>query len=533
MSPPDTLRRRTDPLIGKVIGGHYRVDARIGEGGMGTVYRATQLVMKRQVALKVLRAQVPKEEKVQLVQRFRREALATSKLRHPNTVSVYDFGETSDGMLYMVLELLEGEILTDVLRSSAPLPVERVAYIGKQIAKSLAEAHEVGIVHRDLKPDNVFICNYHGDPDFTKVMDFGIARLLTGDDGQQVTRTGMMVGTPRYIAPEQAMARNVTPAADLYSLGVILFEMLHGRPPFQADSAMGLAMAHVNDPIPDVDIPGLPADLNAAWRGLVQALLEKSPKKRPQQAGEVAHWLSQLELDARRYRMEGRSGSWTVELREAPSTYEGPSPRSTVTVSRATSGDRSALWIAAAAVLFMALGGGLAYWLITLGDPAASSNNPPVAAATAPETPPTANTRHELPPAERPAAETPKVAEAKPTAPEPTPTATEPTREEAPAPAEVAPVAVPQKARLTLSTRPTGAEVKRGDEPLCKTPCDVELDPATNAELILTLAGYEDHHFFVDLVAGETVEEQLTLVKVRKARPPERPSLPALRLDTP
>ncbi|TNF27208.1 MAG: serine/threonine protein kinase, partial [Deltaproteobacteria bacterium] len=376
MSRPDTLHRRTDPLIGQVIGGHYRVDSRIGEGGMGTVYRATQLAMRRQVALKVLRAQVSKEEKVQLVQRFRREALATSKLRHPNTVSVYDFGETSDGMLYMVLELLEGEILTQVIRSGAPLPAERVAYIGKQIAKSLAEAHEVGIVHRDLKPDNIFICNYHGDPDFTKVMDFGIARLLEGDDGQQVTRTGMMVGTPRYIAPEQAMARKVTPAADLYALGVILFEMLLGRAPFEADSAMGLAMAHVNDPIPDVVVPGLPKELNEAWRGLVHALLEKNPKKRPQQAGEVAHWLSQLELDARRFRMEGRSGSWTVELREAPSTYEGPNARRSITVSRTARADRSALWIALAAVLFMALGGGLAYFLITLGDSATPAPAP-------------------------------------------------------------------------------------------------------------------------------------------------------------
>ena len=543
MSPSDTLRRRTDPLIGTVVGGLYRVDAKIGEGGMGSVYRATQLAMHREVALKVLRTHVPADEKIQLVERFRREALATSKLRHPNTVSVYDFGETPEGVLYMVLELLQGATLSQVIRAASPLPAERVAYIGKQIAKSLAEAHEVGIVHRDLKPDNVFVCDYHGDSDFTKVMDFGIARLLTGDETHQVTRTGMMVGTPRYIAPEQAMARKVSPAADLYSLGVILFEMLTGRAPFDADSAMGLAMAHVNDPIPDVVVPGLPDALNEGWRGLVHALLTKNPKKRPQEAGEIAHWLSQLELDARRFRLEGRSASWTVELSspgQAPSTYEGPSPKATVTVSRATGERSAALWIAVAAVLFMALGGGLAYFLITLSDPSTpeAAQGPAIAAersapgelsapsrlAAAPAAP-AASVPTQAAPASAPAPAT--NTGAAPAAKAPTPTAAPPITPEAP----------PAKAHLVLSSRPTGATVRRGDRVVCTTPCDVDLAPQAGAvELRLDLAGYKEHLFYVDLLAGETVEELVALQRVRTAPPApptERPSLPALRLDAP
>lgn len=542
MSPHDTLRRRTDPLIGTVVGGQYRVDAKIGEGGMGAVYRATQLAMHREVALKALRPNVPADEKVQLVERFRREALATSKLRHPNTVSVYDFGETPEGVLYMVLELLQGSTLSQVIRAAAPLPAERVAYIGKQIAKSLAEAHEVGIVHRDLKPDNVFICDYHGDQDFTKVMDFGIARLLTGDENHQVTRTGMMVGTPRYIAPEQAMARKVTPAADLYSLGVILFEMLIGRAPFEADSAMGLAMAHVNDPVPDVIVPGLPEPLNDGWRGLVQALLTKNPKKRPQQAGEIAHWLSQLELDARRFRQEGRGASWTVEVAspsQAPATYEGPSPKATVTVSRATGERRGAVWIAVAAVLFMALGGGLAYFLITLNDPSppAASPGPALAAERATPSDGSVPTQVAAAPARPPVT---RVA-ATPAAKAPTTTTPAGTARPPATPAPVtheAPPEPPAKAHLVLSSRPVGATVRRGDDVVCTTPCDLDLAPAAGAvALRLDLTGYKEHLFYVDLLAGETVEETVVLKRVRSAPPvtppTDGPSLPALRLDTP
>jgi len=527
LTPPELPRSKSDPLLGVTVGGHYRVDAKIGEGGMGAVYRATHTSMHREVALKVLRAHVGAEEKAQLVERFRREALATSKLRHPNTVSVYDYGETPGGMLYMVLELLQGVTLSQLIRESAPLPAERVAYLGKQIAKSLAEAHDVGIVHRDLKPDNIFVCSYHGDSDFIKVMDFGIARLLTGDDTSQVTRTGMMVGTPRYIAPEQAMARKVTPAADLYSLGVILFEALTGRPPFDADSAVGLAMAHVNEPAPTIVVPGLPEDLAAGWRGLVTALLTKNPKSRPQSATDVAHWLSQLELDARRFRQRGQSGSWTVEAsipgREAPSTYEGPSPRPTVTVSRAVSEHAVPGWVALAAVLFMALGGGLAYVLLGADDPAAPAT-PALAAVDAPVTSAPAPS-----PAPAPAvAATPAPATAPPVATAPAPAA--------PAPAAVAPAA-PAPARLLLDSVPSGATVHRGDLDLCTTPCDVNLDPEAGlVELTLRARGYADHLLVVQLLAGETLDEKVTLRR-RPATPPRPPAdttgLPALRLDHP
>jgi len=355
---PDTR----DPLVGQVIAGKYRIEQLIGVGGMGAVYKATQLAVNRQVALKVLQS-VPGVSEHQLVERFKREAHATSRLHHPNTVQVIDFGDER-GLLYMVLELLEGATLSRVIQREAPLAPERVAAIGKQIAKSLAEAHEQGIVHRDLKPDNVFLCNYHGDPDFTKVMDFGIARIATADVA--MTRTGMMIGTPKYMAPEQAMAKKVSPAADLYALGVILYEMLTGVPPFAGDSGMALALAHINEPPPPLVLPGYPEPLAEAWRGLVGALLTKNPDKRPQKASQVAGWLQQVEIDAQRWAEVGRSPLLsTLPGREPQPTYDGPSPRTTVTMAKVgRPRDINRVWVWTAAVAFMILGGLVAFLLV-------------------------------------------------------------------------------------------------------------------------------------------------------------------------
>ena len=355
---PDTF----DPLVGQVIAGKYRIERLIGVGGMGAVYLATQLAVSRPVALKVLQS-VPGVSEQQLVERFKREAHATSRLHHPNTVQVIDFGEER-GLLYMVLELLEGAPLARVIQREAPLAPERVASIGKQIAKSLAEAHEQGIVHRDLKPDNVFICNYHCDPDFTKVMDFGIARIATADVA--MTRTGMMIGTPKYMAPEQAMAKKVGPPADLYALGVILYEMLTGVPPFTGDSGMALALAHINEPPPPLVLPGYPEPLAEAWRGLVGALLNKNPDKRPQKASQVSGWLQQVEIDAQRWAEVGVSPLLsTLPGREPQPTYDGPSPRTTVTMANVgRPRDVNRVWVWTAALAFMILGGLVAFLLV-------------------------------------------------------------------------------------------------------------------------------------------------------------------------
>jgi len=380
-APPSSLVSVSDPLIGTTIADKYRIDRLLGAGGMGAVYVATQLAVNRPVAVKVLR-QIAGVSETQLVERFKREALATSKLRHPNTVSVIDFGQTAHGMLYLVLELLQGVTLTRLIRGEGPLAPERVAAIGKQIAKSLAEAHALGIVHRDLKPDNVFVCDYHGDRDFTKVMDFGIARLLTTD--VSMTRTGMMIGTPRYMAPEQALAKKVSPVADLYALGVILYEMLTGAPPFSADSSMGLALAHINEPPPPLLLPGYPEPLAAAWRGLVGSLLAKSPGERPQRADDVAQWLQQLEFDAKRLAEDPRTtapvGTPTPSPTPTP-TYAGPTARNTVSVEAALRQRDGAGrgWMWALAILCMILGGVVAFLLMQPSGEHDAPRDPPAA----------------------------------------------------------------------------------------------------------------------------------------------------------
>jgi serine/threonine protein kinase len=352
---------------GHVFDGKYRLDGLIGEGGMGAVHRGTQLAINRPVAIKVLK-HVPGLPSDQLSERFKREAIATSRLKHPNTVQLIDFGE-SEGILYLVLELLDGEPLSNLIERAAPLPPGRVAGIGKQIAKSLAEAHELGIVHRDLKPDNVFICQYAGDTDVPKVMDFGIARVMTADVA--MTRTGMMIGTPKYMPPEQAMGKKVGPPADLYALGVILFEMLTGKPPFTADSAMALAMAHVHEAPPPLVLPGVAPSLAEAWADLIRALLAKSPDDRPQRASLVVGWLAQLEVEAKRKDEDrsGRPGADNMGARDALASDLGrdrpirrpaqnPQPRS----PRRRRPTQLWLWLGAA--MFMALGG-LVAWLLT------------------------------------------------------------------------------------------------------------------------------------------------------------------------
>ena len=226
-------------LVGRLLGGVYRVDKLITGGAMGVVYLARQLSVDREVIVKTLRLSDSDTELNEiLVRRFRREAVATAHLDHPNTVRLIDYGDDR-GLQYLVLERLRGRSLATVLATEGPLPAREVARIGALICRSLAEAHAAGVIHRDLKPENVFLCDYPGEPDVVKVMDFGVARLMPHTDQHvsRITTAGLTVGTPMYIAPEQARGLETSPATDLYSLGVVLFELLVGRPPHQGATA--------------------------------------------------------------------------------------------------------------------------------------------------------------------------------------------------------------------------------------------------------------------------------------------------------
>ncbi|NUN16324.1 MAG: protein kinase [Myxococcales bacterium] len=296
-----TSHRIQDPLIGTVLNGKYRIEALVAKGGMGVVYRGVQLSVPLDVAIKVLLPAVDHGADAlgSRIKRFEREAVATSRLRHPNCVRLFDYGRTDSGLVYLVMELLRGPTLKQVLRASGKLPAARTAKILGQIAKALAEAHMLGIVHRDLKPDNVFLLSFEGETDFVKLVDFGIARMIADDTDQSLTQAGHVAGTVSYVSPEQANDKPVTGASDLYALGVLAFELLTGAPPFSAQTPVAVLYKHIHEPPPPLDLPDVPPKVSKAWNTLVQRLLAKEPEARPAHAANVVAALQHLEVESR------------------------------------------------------------------------------------------------------------------------------------------------------------------------------------------------------------------------------------------
>ncbi|WDV56237.1 protein kinase [Streptomyces coeruleorubidus] len=299
-----------------LLAGRYRLDVEIGRGGMGEVWRAYDETLARAVAVKLL---LPQDTDATAASRFRLEAQTAGRLNHPNVVGVLDFGEY-DNRLYLVMELVEGDSLARVLSVSGALPAERVAALAAQAAAGLAAAHQQGIVHRDVKPANLLL-----DAGGTlKIGDFGIARFLD-DPGAALTATGQIVGTGLYLAPERALGRPAGPASDMYSLGCVLYQLLSGRPPFQADTAVALLHQHLdNAPVPprELGVTGLPP----AFESYLLALLAKQPEDRPT-AQQAAEWFA--------------GGAWRglpEPLPEAasPVPSSGPGPYAADTGSTAT-----------------------------------------------------------------------------------------------------------------------------------------------------------------------------------------------------
>lgn len=280
-----------DPLIGRVVLERYEVLRRIGSGGMGAVYVARQIAVGREIALKILRADLMQNESVR--ERFRREAEIIGKLRHPNTIQLIDYGETSEGLCIMAMELLVGIVLSDRLKQLGPLPVRDALRVGYEVAIALAEAHGVGLVHRDLKPANIFLVEVAGQV-HAKVLDFGIARILD-EEATRITSTGQVFGTPRYMSPEQGMASGeVDSRTDIYSLGLIVYECLVGQPPFVAETSIQYLSAHATLPPPKLSahLPNAPVELDE----LIDACLVKERGHRMQTAADVAEALRRITL---------------------------------------------------------------------------------------------------------------------------------------------------------------------------------------------------------------------------------------------
>jgi serine/threonine-protein kinase len=498
-------------LIGLILGDRYRLITRIGEGGMGTVYLAEHVALGKRVAVKVLRPEYSRDE--ELVRRFEQEARAASQVGHENIVDVVDFGRTAGGSLYFVMEVLEGESLARLIHREGALPVERALRVLAQICRALGAAHARGVVHRDLKPENVLLVPRDDGTDLVKVLDFGISKTHGVPDGGRITRAGSIIGTPEYMAPEQAMATAVDHRCDVYAFGVLAYEMLTGTLPFHGETPLATLLKHQGEPPepPSRRRPDLPPEAEA----MVLKALVKRPEGRQQDMSEVAADLSRalaaVGLAPMMTPMKGMpppppsaggtarfpsprrpsSRGETVALepdevvtappRRAAPPAPAPTARRTVPTpppdfDRVRRRPRAVLLggVSAAALAVV----GVATGLVPLG------RSLPVPAA---------------PPAPSPVA---------------TPAATLASAVPPAAPAPVAP-SVP-RFRVTLRSVPPGVEVFRGGHRLGATPLDVELDAGGEAEYRFARSGYRSLERRVR--AGEGMVEVRLAKAERRAR---------------
>jgi len=291
-----------DPMIGRTIADKFQIEAFVGGGSMGTVYRARHLALKRSIALKIMRVHGATDPKY--AKRFKREASTAFKLDHPNSMRVLDFGQEPDGVLYMAMEYLEGRTLADVIAEEWPLSPERVSLILAQVLAALAVAHEMGIVHRDLKPENIMLVKQKDDDgveqELVKVCDFGVAKLVEEEDPNDLgrsdpsearattsntttlTKHGMTVGTPLYMAPEQALGQKTDARTDIYAVGVVLFQMLTKRLPFEASTPLQVMLKHIEEPAPKPS--SLVDDVDEELERICLKALRKKPEARYQSA---------------------------------------------------------------------------------------------------------------------------------------------------------------------------------------------------------------------------------------------------------
>jgi serine/threonine-protein kinase len=341
--------RPADPFIGReILDGQFQIVQKIGTGGMGSVYKANQPAMNRMVAIKILHPKLAGRQ--DLSSRFRREARAMSQLTHPNTAKVFMYGELEeDGSLYIVMEMLEGRNLNQTVRKEGPMPAERAVPILIPVCGALQEAHEMGIVHRDLKPENIFLCNQGGLTDYPKVLDFGLAKVTERQmrPGSLIlTQEGMVFGTPEFMSPEQAQGKSLDARSDIYSLAVILYEVLTGKLPFLAKTPMEYIQKHVMEPpiplnqrVPERTFPeGLEA--------VLQKALAKKPDHRFQSAAEFA--------DALRPFADAAGGPYSsahlpVRSPEPPNVASAPNPAPAVPTRPGASGPGAGLLIGVAA----------------------------------------------------------------------------------------------------------------------------------------------------------------------------------------
>lgn len=271
-------KRRRDPMIGRTVAGRFRIRSVIARGGMGKVYRAEQVPLGRDCAVKILNPKY-EEDDPEFRRRFFLEASTASKLTHANTVTIFDYGE-DEGIFYIAMEYVAGRTLFRVLREDGPLEEPRVAGIIGEVARSLREAHGIGVIHRDMKPANIVLSESQTDGDSIKVLDFGLVKHVEADEGEDLTQQGLFMGSPKYMAPEQILGNPVSPATDIYALGVVAYELLTGKVPFDRGSSVKTLMAHVNDAPPPLYETNPDVTVSPEMTAVVMRCIEKDPKHR-------------------------------------------------------------------------------------------------------------------------------------------------------------------------------------------------------------------------------------------------------------
>ena len=528
-----------DPLLGRELNHQFRIEALIGRGGMGAVYRGTQMSLRREVAIKVILSDFARDPRN--IKRFHREALATSKLTHPNIVYLHDFGQTDDGILYIAMEYLRGRSLEQELAKVGAIPEARLVPMAAQILRALHHAHGHEIVHRDLKTANVFLVRGDDGSDLVKVVDFGIAKILSTDTGQSdITKTGITVGSPAYMSPEQAVNKGVDARSDLYSLGVMLYECVLGHAPFTGETPLEVILKHLHEAPPELPPDDeIPHPISPALRSLIERLMSKEKEDRPASAGEALRLLPG-HADAE---ISGSTPKPAAILDQLPVT--GQTLRASVAQAVTTSDDLSALvdqelssrsgwkWLVALLALLLAGGGAAATWFVrssrapeaqaqVAGEPStapapAPAPNPAPAPAPAPAPTPT-------PPSASPEAPAPSPAPAPAPVPAPAP-APAPTPKDTPAPSpKVEPPApppepppAPARAVTVLTSDPLKAKVYVGEHQVGQTPWSVHGTQGEVVVLKLIKAGFRVKT--VTVIVGATENQHVELERDRSDEP--------------
>jgi eukaryotic-like serine/threonine-protein kinase len=498
-----------DPLIGRVINERFRISALIARGGMGKVYRAEQAPLGRVCALKVLNPNYAGDQDPEFHKRFFLEASIASKLTHPNTVTIFDYGRTEDDVYYMAMEYLVGHTLHRAIREAGHFPEERAAHIARQICRALREAHSLGVIHRDLKPANIFLVEHGDETDFVKILDFGLVKNVSDTKTEDLTQTGLFMGSPKYMAPEQIRGDRVDARTDIYALGIILYEMIAGKVPFDRPNSVNILMAHVNEQAPPLRQMNPNTQVSPAFEEIIACCMAKEPSDRFSSMDAVLAALkrmgggaltqtfngmatgefSALASSGAAVRMLGDTGSGpSVEL--PPTSHSGsgtlmspPSPPVTAADVVAipvlsdpppSGGSKGILVTAVVGALVVA--GIVGYASLRPGAPAVAAS-PGVPSASA------------------------------------APSASAPPAEVAPAPVAIV--------KLRVNTDPDGASVKEDGVELCgSTPCDIlykgaDADPAREHKLTLSRPGFR--------LEARTVKVGDSPVAVKLTKAPDAP----------